>query len=46
MSLRDVKIIKICCLHYVGKSKPLIYMAANAKNWLIVYHLPTNAKNV
>jgi len=45
MSLRDVRTINICCLHYVGKSKTFIHNAINAKNWLVVYQLPTSTKN-
>jgi len=44
---RDVRRIKICCPRYAGKSKNIQYKnAINAKNWLIVYHLPTNTKKM
>jgi len=37
---------KICCICYVGKLKTFIYNTRNAKNWFIVYHLPTNSKKL
>jgi len=43
-TVRDVIIIKICCLCYIGKYKTFIYNSINAKSWLLAYHLPTNTK--
>jgi len=43
-SIRDVRRTKISYLHYGEKSKTFIYNTVYAKNWLIVYDLPKNAK--
>jgi len=35
---------KDCCLRNVEKSKTFISNSIKSKNWLLVYHLPVNAK--